>query len=158
VRPESLTLYLDAGLRALKLGEYAYVPLQEFSLQGSKRADLRHAVNRAERAGLSFAVVPVHEVPAVLPELRAISDAWLAESRAREKGFSLGTFRDDYLLRRPVAIVRQRDTIVAFANVMCTQQQGEALAVLCLAALLPGGPGSVRGRASLGARADEAGP
>jgi phosphatidylglycerol lysyltransferase len=125
VRPESLTLYLDAGLRALKLGEYAYVPLQEFSLQGSKRADLRHAVNRAERAGLSFAVVPVHEVPAVLPELRAISDAWLAESRAREKGFSLGTFRDDYLLRRPVAIVRQRDTIVAFANVMCTQQQGE---------------------------------
>ena len=125
VRPESLPLYLDAGLRALKLGEYAYVPLPEFSLQGSKRAELRHAANRAERDGLSFAVLPVQEVPAHLPELRAISDAWLAESRTREKGFSLGTFRDEYLLRRPVAIVRRHGTIVAFANVLCTQQQSE---------------------------------
>lgn len=125
VRPESLSLYLDAGLRALKLGEYAFVPLQEFGLQGSKRADLRHAVNRAERDGLSFSVAPVNEVPALLPELREISGAWLAESRTREKGFSLGAFRDEYLLRRPVAIVRQRGTIVAFANILCTQQQSE---------------------------------
>jgi phosphatidylglycerol lysyltransferase len=125
VRPESLSLYLDAGLRALKLGEYAFVPLQEFGLQGSKRADLRHAVNRAERDGLSFSVAPVNEVPALLPELREISAAWLAESRTREKGFSLGAFRDEYLLRRPVAIVRQRGTIVAFANILCTQQQSE---------------------------------
>jgi phosphatidylglycerol lysyltransferase len=125
VRPESLSLYLDAGLRALKLGEYAFVPLQEFGLQGSKRADLRHAVNRAERDGLSFSVAPVNEVPALLPELREISSAWLAESRTREKGFSLGAFRDEYLLRRPVAIVRQRGTTVAFANILCTQQQSE---------------------------------
>jgi len=125
VRPESLSLYLDAGLRALKLGEYAFVPLQEFGLQGSKRADLRHAVNRAERDGLSFSVAPVNEVPALLPELREISAAWLAESRTREKGFSLGAFRDEYLLRRPVAIVRQRGSIVAFANILCTQQQSE---------------------------------
>jgi len=125
VRPESLSLYLDAGLRALKLGEYAFVPLQEFGLQGSKRADLRHAMNRAERDGLSFSVTPANEVAALLPDLRTISAAWLAESRTREKGFSLGAFRDDYVLRRPVAIVRQRGAIVAFANVLCTQQQSE---------------------------------
>ena len=70
-------------------------------------------------------MLPAKEVPALLPELRAISDAWLTESRTREKGFSLGTFRDDYLLRRPVAIVRRHGTIVAFANVLCTQQQSE---------------------------------
>lgn len=125
VRPESLSLYLDAGLRALKLGEYAYVPLQEFGLQGSKRADLRHAVNRAERDGLSFSVIPPNEVSAVLPELRAISAAWLTESRTREKGFSLGSFRDEYLLRRPIALVRQRGAVIAFANVLCTQQSSE---------------------------------
>ncbi len=125
VRPESLSLYLDTGLRALKLGEYAHVPLQEFSLQGSKRASLRHAMHRAERDGLSFAVAPVAEVPALLPELRVISNAWLAESRTREKGFSLGAFRDDYLLRRPVAVVRQHGAIVAFANILCTQEQSE---------------------------------
>jgi phosphatidylglycerol lysyltransferase len=125
VRPESLSLYLDAGLRALKLGEYAFVPLQDFGLQGSKRADLRYAVHRAERDGLSFSVVPPNEVSALLPDLRTISAAWLAESRTREKGFSLGAFRDDYLLRQPIAIVRQRGAIVAFANVLCTQQQNE---------------------------------
>jgi phosphatidylglycerol lysyltransferase len=125
VRPESLSLYLDAGLRALKLGEYAYVPLQDFGLQGSKRADLRYAVHRAERDGLSFSVTPASEVPQLLPELRTISAAWLAESRAREKSFSLGAFREGYLLRRPVALVRQRGTAIAFANVLCTQQQNE---------------------------------
>jgi phosphatidylglycerol lysyltransferase len=94
-------------------------------LQGSKRADLRHAVNRAERDGLSFSVIAPHEVSAVLPELRAISAAWLTESRTREKGFSLGAFRDEYLLRRPMALVRQRGTVIAFANVLCTQQSSE---------------------------------
>jgi phosphatidylglycerol lysyltransferase len=125
VRPESLSLYLDAGLRALKLGEYAFVPLQEFGLQGSKRADLRHAMNRAERDGLSFSVTPANEVAPLLPDLRTFSAAWLAESRTREKGFSLGAFRDDYVLRRPVAVVRQHGAIVAFANILCTQQQSE---------------------------------
>ena len=54
------------------------------------------------------------------PELRAISAAWLAESRAREKGFSLGAFRDDYLHAPARRVVRQDGAIVAFANVLCT--------------------------------------
>src|SRR4029453_1244182 len=102
-----------------------YVPLQDFGLQGSKRADLRYAVHRAERDGLSFSVTPANEVEALLPELRTVSAAWLAESRAREKSFSLGAFREEYLLRRPVALVRQRGTAVAFANVLCTERQSE---------------------------------
>lgn len=125
VRPETLSLYLDAGLRALKVGEYAYVPLPEFSLKGSKRANLRHAVHRAERDGLSFSMLAAQEVAALMPQLRQISDAWLADSRTREKGFSLGAFREDYLLRRPIALVRQRDTLVAFANVLCTRERSE---------------------------------
>ena len=126
VRPESLPLYLDAGLRALKLGEYAYVPLQEFSLQGleargSAPRDESRGARRPELLGDAGAGSRRRRCR----ELRAISDAWLAESRTREKGFSLGAFRDDYLLRRPVALVRQHGTIVAFANVLCTQQQSE---------------------------------
>ncbi|HKU12907.1 MAG TPA: bifunctional lysylphosphatidylglycerol flippase/synthetase MprF [Steroidobacteraceae bacterium] len=139
VRPESLALYLDAGLRVLKLGEYAYVPLQEFGLQGSRRADLRYAVHRAERDGLSFAMIPPEEIPALLPELRAISCAWLGESHTREKGFSLGFFRDEYVLRRPVALVRQHGKAVAFANVLCTQQKQEVSVDLMRQS--PGAPG-----------------
>lgn len=125
VRPQSLPIYLDAGLRAFKLGEYAYVPLPEFTLKGSKRAALRQAVNRGEREGLSFALLNPEEGRELLPQLKPVSDAWLASCRAREKGFSLGAFDSRYLALQPLAIVRQHGRIVAFANVLRTGQKSE---------------------------------
>jgi phosphatidylglycerol lysyltransferase len=55
-------------------------------------------------------------VPALFPTLRVVSDAWLAEKRTREKGFSLGRFDEDYLRRFPAALVRIQGRVVAFAN------------------------------------------
>ncbi len=125
VRAQYLSAYLDAGLRALKLGEYAYVPLPSFSIKGAKRANLRQSVNRAEREGLSFEVIEAHGIAALLPELREVSSEWLSEYRAREKGFSLGAFNESYLLRQPVAVIRHRERIVAFANIMGTRLKEE---------------------------------
>ncbi len=122
----SIPLYLDVGLSAHKLGEYAMVPLSSFSIQGSKRAHLRHAVTKGERDGLSFEVVPATAVQALLPELKRISDTWLAEHATREKGFSLGTFEPDYLTHTPIAVVRKDGHPVAFANVMNTDTKSEA--------------------------------
>lgn len=126
-RPQTLPLYLDAGLRAYKLGEEAYVSLPEFSLKGSRRANLRHGVTRGEREGLSFEIVPAADVPTVLDELRAISDEWLRNQNAREKGFSLGAFDDRYICRQPVAVVRgasdRQGAILAFATLMCPDVQ-----------------------------------
>lgn len=126
VRGETLPLYLDAGLRAFKLGEYAYVPLHAFTIKGTKRSHLRQALNRGERDGLEFFLAPVTEVPALLPELRAVSDAWLQAQETREKGFSLGTFDPAYLSKQPVALVRQQGQLVAFANLLCTELKNEA--------------------------------
>ena len=112
----SLPLYLDLGLSLLKLGEEARVPLADFSLEGSARADLRQSRRRAERDGASFEVVPAGGVEPLLPQLRAISDAWLAEKSTAEKGFSLGAFSEPYLRRFPVAVVRSAGEVVAFAN------------------------------------------
>lgn len=123
VRPQTLPLYLDAGMRAYKLGEEAYVPLHDFSLQGPRRANLRHGVKRGEREGLRFEVVPAAQVPAIMPQLRAISDAWLTMHNTREKGFSLGAFDETYILRQPVATVWKDDTIVAFATLMAPEVQ-----------------------------------
>ena len=126
VRGESLPLYLDAGLRAFKLGEYAYVPLQGFTIKGAKRSHLRQAINRGERDGLEFVLIPPVEVPALLPQLQTVSDAWLEGHDTREKGFSLGSFDPDYLSRQPCAIVRQQGQIVAFANILYTDLKQEA--------------------------------
>lgn len=126
VRPQALPLYLDAGLRAYKLGEHAHVPLADFSLKGSRRANLRHGVSRAEREGLSFEMLEPAAVREALPQLREVSDVWLKEQQAREKGFSLGSFDDDYLTRMPVAVVRHGADIVAFASIMTTTRDEEA--------------------------------
>ncbi|MEP6907608.1 MAG: phosphatidylglycerol lysyltransferase domain-containing protein, partial [Pseudoxanthomonas sp.] len=114
------------GLRLFKLGEYAYVPLAGFSLEGKHRSNLRYSVKRAAREGLVFEMVPVESVPAILEDLRAISDAWLTEHRAAEKRFSVGAFIDAYLLRQPVALVRNEGRIVAFATVLVTDTKAEA--------------------------------
>jgi phosphatidylglycerol lysyltransferase len=126
VRGETLPLYLDAGLRAFKLGEYAYVDLRQFTTKGTKRSHLRQAINRGERDGLEFSLIPPSDVPALLPGLRAVSDAWLEAQETREKGFSVGTFHPAYVSKQPFALVRQRGELVAFANLLCTELKSEA--------------------------------
>ncbi|MCA9772303.1 MAG: bifunctional lysylphosphatidylglycerol flippase/synthetase MprF [Myxococcales bacterium] len=113
---ESLALYLDVGLDALKLGEEARVGLEDFSLVGSARAELRNTRNKIEKMGGRFEVLDAPAAAARIGELRAVSDAWLADKSAREKGFSLGFFAEPYITRFPCAVVIDRERIVAFAN------------------------------------------
>jgi phosphatidylglycerol lysyltransferase len=121
----NLPSYLDLGLYPLKFGEEARVALASFSLDGSSRKAQRYIVRRIERDGGGFAVLPREAVPSLLPQLRSISDDWLAAKRTREKGFSLGSFDGQYLCEFPLAVVRVNDTIVAFANLWCSGAQEE---------------------------------
>ncbi len=118
--PRHLPLYLDLGLALVKVGETGRVPLADFSLDGGRRAAFRKTVRKLEQEGFGFEVVPRGEVPALLPELRQVSDAWLGARNTREKRFSLGRFSDGYLARNPVAVVRatalEGAPVVAFAN------------------------------------------
>jgi phosphatidylglycerol lysyltransferase len=125
VGAEGLPRYLDMGLVLLKLGEEARVPLEGFGLEGGERRGLRQAVARAERDGLAFEVVPREGVGALLPELRAISDAWLGERTTREKGFSVGWFSEPYLREGPVALARLHGRAVAFANLWAPEAREE---------------------------------
>jgi phosphatidylglycerol lysyltransferase len=126
VRPQTLPFYLDAGLRVFKLGEYAYVPLPDFSLKGKARSDLRQALNRGEREEMSIEVFEAGIDPNLVTELRAISDSWLAEHATAEKSFSLGSFTEHYIQRMPIAVVRVGARIVAFATLMSTGIRKEA--------------------------------
>lgn len=120
----SLPLYVDLGLSLVKLGEEARIPLAQFGLDGSARAELRQTRRRAERAGATFEVVPPGD-ERLLPRLRAISDAWLEEKATAEKGFSVGAFSEDYLRHFAIAIVRLEGSVVAFANLWPTTTREE---------------------------------
>ncbi len=116
VSGERLPLYVDLGLAALKLGEEARVPLADFSLEGSARAELRTQRRRAERDGATFEVIAPARLEAFLPRLQAISDNWLEDKAVAEKSFSIGAFSQEYVRNFPVALVRCEGDPVAFAT------------------------------------------
>jgi phosphatidylglycerol lysyltransferase len=117
VRKERLHQYADFGLTFVKLGEEACVELESFHVDGADGKPLRLALNRFARSGMKFRVVPVPEVPALLPQLSEVSAEWLAHKRVSEKGFSLGFFAPEYVLRFPVAVVEEEGRVLAFATV-----------------------------------------
>ena len=116
VGPQSLPLFLDMGLIALKLGEVARVDLTNFSLDGPRRQPFRYADRKIDKDGLTFEIIPAADVPPLIPRLREISDAWLDFKSGSEKGFSLGYFDDEYMKRFDVAVLKSDGEIVAFAN------------------------------------------
>ncbi len=105
VRPDCLHVYADMGMSFTKLGEEARVSLADFSLEGGAHRGQRNTLSQLARQGLRFRVLPPDDVPARLPELKAISDDWLSHKAASEKGFSLGRFDPDYLARFPLAVM-----------------------------------------------------
>ncbi len=117
--------YLDVGLTLVKIGEEAIVPLTDFTLDGSARAELRQALKRGERAGLRFRIAAPEELAALMPTLRAISDDWLSAKSSGEKSFSVGYFDPTYLRRLPMALVETDAGVVAFANLLRAPAGGE---------------------------------
>src|SRR5215212_1314532 len=113
---ENLSVYESLGLHPLKIAEEGRVPLTSFSLAGPKRRDLRNAVRKAEKEGCVFEWVTAADARALLPELRAVSDAWLTSKHTREKQFSIGCFDEDYLKNFSVGVVRQNGRIIAFVT------------------------------------------
>ena len=126
VGPQNLDLYIELGLNLLKIGEEARVPLASCSLEGKSHKNLRNLKSKLEKEEIRFQISPPDTVSALLPELKRASDAWLAEKNTREKRFSLGFFDGDYLKFCPVALIRQRDRIVAFANLWLGNDRWEA--------------------------------
>ncbi|TLY75595.1 MAG: bifunctional lysylphosphatidylglycerol flippase/synthetase MprF [Gammaproteobacteria bacterium] len=122
---ERLSLYVDLGLAALKIGEEARVPLRDFSLEGAARAELRQAHQRAQRDGAGFEVVPAERLGELLPALQRISDSWLASKSTGEKRFSVGAFTPRYVRQFPVAVVRSEGVPAAFANLWTTGTKAE---------------------------------
>ena len=129
-RVKALLPKLQAGLPAsvnvqIIADRTAFVPLQTFSLEGSSRKGLRHTYNKASKEGMAFRIASTEEVPALLSQLKQISDSWLAEKNTREKGFSLGAFDEIYLAHFPVALLEREGKILAFANLWTTGTKTE---------------------------------
>jgi lysyl-tRNA synthetase class 2 len=84
----SRSLWRDAGLRALYLGDEAIVETARFSLEGRAIRKVRQSVARAEKAGFAVELRAVAELAeAERAELEGVSERW-REGRC-ERGFSM---------------------------------------------------------------------
>jgi phosphatidylglycerol lysyltransferase len=115
---ESLPAYRRLGLRSLKMAEEAVVDLGSFGLAGGKRAALRSMVHKVTRMGL---VVRRYDRttapdPAIDEQLEEISDAWLAEKRLAEMGFSIGRFSLESLGEAFVFLCLEGEQVVGFTS------------------------------------------
>jgi len=127
VLPDFLSLYEQLGLKKLKVGDDIIVSLEEFSLEGHKVKQLRHALHRAEQSGIRLVE---HQPPvpdSILDQVKAVSDEWLQIPGRRERQFTVGNFELDYL-RSMVIYTLQDPTgkILAFTNLIPGYRKNEA--------------------------------
>jgi phosphatidylglycerol lysyltransferase len=127
VPSDHLPLYHRLGFRRLKVGDDAIVELTAFNLEGRAIRDIRQAVHRVERSGITFHMQEPPLPDELLAELRHVSDEWLQIPGRRERGFTLGRFEDAYLRSSAVATaVDATGRVVAFMNQIPSFVPGEA--------------------------------
>ena len=126
VPPTLMPDLVELGLTFSRWARQAYVDLAALRArrprrQGSPRSTLR----KGRKEGSQLELLSPGEAWSVLPWLRRISDEWLEKRSAKEKGFSLGRFDEDYLRHFPIAVIRRAGRIVAFANLWPAPGKGE---------------------------------
>ena len=141
VSPQLLPLVIDLGLRPYKIGEEALVDVQTFDLAGKKGYGFRQTLKRFEKLGATFEVIAPEDLEPHMTRLKAVSDAWLKVKDAKEKGYSLGSFKADYMRLTPAAVIRIDGQIMAFANLWPTQDK--TLLTLDLMRYDPASPPSI---------------
>ena len=138
VHPDNLPLYLDAGLRVVKVGEEACIHLEQFSLEGRERYGLRQALKRGEREGLTFEILSPPRVNQHNNVLSEISASWLVTHSAAERRFSVAAFEPGFIAAQSAALASMHGKPQAFVTFMTTDQQSEA--TIGLMRQVPGAP------------------
>ncbi|MGW3182523.1 rhomboid family intramembrane serine protease [Kitasatospora sp. NPDC001119] len=111
VSGETRAATAQLGWRSVQVAEDTVVPLPELAFTGRKWQDIRTALNKAGKQGISAEWWAYHEAPLALREqIRAISEEWVSEKGLPEMGFTLGGLEelDDPDVRVLIAVDEQR--------------------------------------------------
>jgi len=124
--PDFLPVYEDLGFKKLKVGDDAIVDLTGFSIEKIKK-QIRHTFRKVEETGIEAnSFDPPHD-DALLDRLKEVSDEWLKISGRRERGFTLGEFKHEYVRSTEVFAAMDKDgRIQGFVNLIPSYKKGEA--------------------------------
>ncbi|WAP51930.1 DUF2156 domain-containing protein [Arthrobacter sp. ATA002] len=91
IHGEVETVTADLGFSRLQVAEETVLPLGNLVFRGRKFQDLRTALNHARKAGIQARWISYPTAPlAVVDQLQAISEEWVADKKMPEMGFTLG--------------------------------------------------------------------
>jgi lysylphosphatidylglycerol synthetase-like protein (DUF2156 family) len=81
----------NVGAKRVQVAEDTLVDLPGLEFRGKKWQDVRTARNRATKDGIQFRMVTLaDESPAIVRQVRAVSEGWLKSKHTPELGFTLG--------------------------------------------------------------------
>jgi phosphatidylglycerol lysyltransferase len=119
----------ELGWSWLQVAEEAVLDLPQLEFTGKRWQDVRTAMNRAEKDGItaewiSYAVAP----PVLVDQIRAISEEWVADKGLPEMGFTLGGLDElaDEEVRVLVAVDADR-TVHAATSWMPIHRDGKVV-------------------------------
>jgi phosphatidylglycerol lysyltransferase len=125
---DMLPILHENGFDFFKLGEEAFVDLENFSLSGKKMRTIRNVKNKFERENFIFEIIEPPFSDDLLHKLKTVSNEWLAGKR--EKGFSLGFFDEAYLNRSEIAILKNiNEEAIGFASLMPVYDNSQTISV-----------------------------
>lgn len=107
----------ELGFSGVKISEDPVVRLSEFTLKGKRYQQVRTAINRAGREGMTVErYEPSARSPGRDAELKRISDAWLQDKDEKEMGFTLGRFDPSLFALQDVYVAIHDGVSVAFCT------------------------------------------
>ncbi len=107
---EAAHAYVDAGLRALAMGDEAIIDVPDFTLEGRTMRPVRQAVTRVQRAGYHAEVVRHGDLsPETLAEYVRLAEAWRGAQTERGFSMALGRLGDPSDARCVMVIARDSD-------------------------------------------------
>ena len=110
---EAAHAYVDAGLRALAMGDEAIIDVADFTLEGRTMRPVRQAVTRVQRAGYHAEVVRHGDVsPEAMTEYVHLAEKWRGARTERGFSMALGRLGDPADARCVMVIARDADGAV----------------------------------------------
>ncbi|WP_414170033.1 bifunctional lysylphosphatidylglycerol flippase/synthetase MprF [Streptoverticillium reticulum] len=115
------------GWRSVQVAEDTVVPLPDLAFTGKKWQDVRTALNKAKKEGITAEWWSFRDAPVALTDqVRSISEEWVADKGLPEMGFTLGGLDelDDPAVRCLLAVDADR-TVHGITSWMPVYENGE---------------------------------
>ncbi|MFE0460966.1 rhomboid family intramembrane serine protease [Kitasatospora sp. NPDC058965] len=126
VTPQTERAGQALGWRSLQVAEDTVVPLPELAFTGKKWQDIRTALNKAKKEGITAEWWTWQQAPlGIRDQIRSISEEWVADKGLPEMGFTLGGLDElaDPAVRMLVAVDEDR-TVHGLTSWMPVYQDG----------------------------------